>query len=72
MKYVELMIVMYFLSYSWCDFAGATASSVKAAMAQKCKDKRNADTKRRKIAEVIWTAKFFTYYKLVCMVAKYL
>jgi hypothetical protein len=32
-------------------FAGATASSVKAAMAQKCKDKRNADTKRRKIAE---------------------
>jgi hypothetical protein len=34
-------------------FAGATASSVKAAMAQKCKDKRNADAKRRKIAEDI-------------------
>jgi hypothetical protein len=34
-------------------FAGATTSSVKAAMAQKCKDKRNADTKRRKIAEDI-------------------
>jgi hypothetical protein len=34
-------------------FAGATASSVKAAMGQKCKDKRNAYTKRRKIAEDI-------------------
>ena len=53
-------------------FAGATASSVKAAMAKKCKDKRNADTKRRKIAEDILTAKFFPYYKLFCMVAKHL
>jgi hypothetical protein len=34
-------------------FAGATALSVKAAMSQKCKVKRNADTKRRKIAEDI-------------------
>jgi hypothetical protein len=34
-------------------FVGATALSAKAAMAQKCKDKRNADTKRRKIAEDI-------------------
>jgi hypothetical protein len=34
-------------------FAGATASSVKAAMTQKCKDKRHADTTRRKIAEDI-------------------
>jgi hypothetical protein len=34
-------------------FARATALSVKAAMAKKCKDKRNADTKRRKIAEGI-------------------
>jgi hypothetical protein len=34
-------------------FAVATASSVKAAMAQKCKDKRNAGTKRKKIAEDI-------------------
>jgi hypothetical protein len=34
-------------------FAGATPSSVKAAMAQMCKDKRNAVTKRRKIAEDI-------------------
>jgi hypothetical protein len=34
-------------------FAGATALSVKAAMAQKCKDKRNSDTKRRKIVEDI-------------------
>jgi hypothetical protein len=48
-QYVELMIVLYFLSYIahvTKRFAGATASSVKAAMAQKCKDKRNADTKR--------------------------
>jgi hypothetical protein len=52
MKYVELMIVLYFLSYS-SRFAGATASSVKAAMPQKCKDKRNAATKRRTIAEDI-------------------
>jgi hypothetical protein len=55
MKYVELMIVLYsfLIAHVTKRFAGATASSVKAAMGQKCKDKRNADTKRRKIAEDI-------------------
>jgi hypothetical protein len=49
------MIVLYFLFIAHVTerFAGATASSVKTARAQKCKDKRNADTKRRKIAEDI-------------------
>ena len=34
-------------------FSRVKASSVKAAMAQKCKDERNAGVKRRKIAEEI-------------------
>lgn len=54
---------MSFANYSPCiyfliahvikRFPGATASSVKAAMAQKCKDERNAEAKRRKNAEAI-------------------
>jgi hypothetical protein len=54
MEYVKLMIVLYFLSYIahvTKRFPESKASSVKAAMAQKCKDERIAGVKRRKIAE---------------------
>jgi hypothetical protein len=40
MKYVELMIVLYsfLIAHVTKRFVGATDSSVKTAMAQKCKD----------------------------------
>ena len=57
MQYLEIAnyrIYTYFLiDHVIKRFPGATASSVKPAMAQKCKDERNAEAKRRKNAEAI-------------------